>query len=142
MKKYVFLMLSSLTLFAAALAQGYEDIGSFKTPSNNIYCVAWRDKIAGSVEMQCELAQNTAKIPTQPKDCQLDWGNRFGMSERGKAERVCHGDTIQNPNYKTLAYGKVWKVAGFTCDVSTARLRCVNLDKRGFELAKASQKLF
>ncbi len=142
MKIITAVVVSSLAFFALAYAQGFEDIGSFKTPSNNIYCIAWRDKVANTAEMQCEMTEITAKIPANPKDCNLDYGYRFGMSQRGKAERGCYGDTIKNPNYKTLAYGKTWKAGGFTCDVTTARLRCVNLDKRGFELSKAVQKFF
>jgi hypothetical protein len=142
MKKMIALVVTSFVLFALTYAQGFEDIGSFKTPSNNIHCIAWRDKVAGKAELQCEMTEITAKIPATPKDCELDYGYRFGMSERGKAERGCYGDTIKNPNYKTLAYGKTWKSGGFTCDVTTARLRCTNLDKRGFELSKAVQKFF
>ena len=140
MKKLILVALSSL--LTLAYAQGFEDIGSFKTPSNNIYCIAFRDTRNNTAELQCEMSQITAKIPATPKDCDLDYGYRFGMSQRGSAERGCYGDTIKNPNYKTLAYGKIWKVGGFTCDVTVARLRCVNLDKRGFELSKAMQRFF
>ncbi len=142
MKKIMLAGISSFMLVALAYAQGYEEIGNFKTPSGNIHCMAWRDRLTNKASMQCEMSEITAKIPAKPKDCQLDYGYRFGIGERGKPERVCHGDTIKNPNYKTLAYGKTWQVTGFTCDVTTIRLRCINLEKHGFELSKAVQKFF
>jgi hypothetical protein len=132
-----FLIVSSLSF-----AQGWEDLGSFKTPSGNIYCIATRDTRTNTAGLECELKQNTAKLPPKPKDCQLDWGNRFYLAERGKSVRSCHGDTIQNQGYKTLSYGQRWSVSGFSCEVTTKRLRCENRDRRGFELSKAAQKSF
>ena len=142
MKKMILLISSLLALFALAFAQGFEDIGSFKTPSGNAFCIASRDTRTNTAFLTCQLTTITAKIPAKPKDCDLDWGYRFEMNERGKAARGCYGDTIANPNYKTLVYGKTWKVTGFTCDLTKARLRCVNLEKHGFELSKAIQKFF
>jgi hypothetical protein len=141
--KTILTVLSSLAaLFAVGYAQGFEDLGSFQTPSGNTFCIATRDTRNNTAYLQCELKENTAKILAQPKDCNLDWGNRFGLGMRGKAERECHGDTIQNPNYKKLEYGKSWQVTGFKCDLNKVRLRCMNLDKHGFEIAKAKQILF
>ena len=134
--------LLSHTLLGVVQAQGFEDIGSFQTASGNTYCIATRDTRTNTATLQCELRTNTAKLPAQPKDCDLDWGNRFIMSERGAANRECHGDTIQNPNSPKLEYGKRWSAGGFSCDLTKLRLRCVNRDKHGFELAKAQQKLF
>ncbi|MFN3265447.1 MAG: DUF6636 domain-containing protein [Deinococcales bacterium] len=130
-------------LFALGLvqAQGFEELGSFKTPSGNIYCLAYRDRLANKAELQCEVRTVTAKIPPKPKDCQLDWGQRFYLPERGAAERVCHGDTIVG-NYKVLGYGQTWRVGGFSCNSSTVRLRCVNRSGRGFELSRAVQRFF
>ena len=84
----------------------------------------------------------SAKIPAKPKDCEFDWGYRFSLSERGKATRACYSDVLYSPNMKRLEYGQTRKIAGFVCDLTTLRLRCINLDKRGFELSKATQKLF
>ena len=134
--------LLSHTFLGVVQAQGFEDIGSFQTASGNTYCIATRDTRTNTATLQCELRTNTAKLPAQPKDCDLDWGNRFIMSERGAASRECHGDTIQNPNYPKLEYGKRWSAGGFSCDLTKLRLRCVNRDKHGFELAKAQQKPF
>jgi hypothetical protein len=136
------ILTSSVLVLSVVNAQGFEELGSFQTPSGNIFCVADLDRIALISFLRCDLKENTAKIPARPQDCDLDWGNTFEMGDRGKAQRLCHGDTIQNPNYKRLEYGKKWRGGGFTCDVSKVRLRCVNRDKHGFELAKAAQGIF
>ncbi len=122
-------------------------LGTIITPTGNIYCEVYR--INGSInpalngtDLICEVAQSTAPIPPKPKNCDFDWGTRFGMGERGKAERACYSDVLFRPKMTRLEYGQTRKIAGFTCDLTKTRLRCVNLDKRGFELSKAKQKLF
>jgi hypothetical protein len=145
--KYSIAIVSSLAacigLFTAR-AQSLTDLGSFKSPSGNIFCIATKDNFSGktTVSLSCELVNSTAKLPPKPGDCELDWGKRFYMETRGQALRACHGDTIVNANYPTLAYGKLWQVGGFRCDITSARLRCVNLERHGFELSKARQRLF
>lgn len=138
------LICSSLAALSAVRAQSFTDLGSFKSPSGNIFCIASRDNFQGktTVSLSCELNQSSAKLPPKPSDCDLDWGKRFYMEARGKAIRGCHGDTIQNPTLPVLAYGKVWQVGGFRCDASVVRVRCVNLDRHGFELSKAQQRIF
>jgi hypothetical protein len=46
-----------------AMAEGDD---GFQTPSGNIHCL-----IYGEV-LQCEMSENTAKLPTKPKDCDSD----------------------------------------------------------------------
>ena len=125
-------------------AQSFTDLGSFKSPSGNIFCIATKDDFSGktTVSLSCELVVSSAKLPPKPSDCGLDWGKRFYVEARGKALRACYGDTIVNPNYPTLGYGQVWQVGGFRCDASPVRLRCANLERHGFELSKARQNLF
>ncbi|MCS7068949.1 MAG: hypothetical protein RMK51_12970 [Meiothermus sp.] len=131
-----------LTAFPPALAQGFFELGGFKTPSGNIHCFAYVDRLTQEAVLRCDLLQNEARIPAKPKDCPLDWGNAFGLSERGPAGRLCVGDTVADPRLPVLAYGKVWSEGGFRCDVTQARLRCINKDKRGFELSRSLQRLF
>lgn len=138
MKRCVVLAL----LLSTALAQGYFELGGFQTPSGNIHCVAYVDRLTQEAGLRCDLLKNQARPPAKPKDCELDWGNAFGLGERGKAQRLCVGDTVADPRLPVLAYGKVWSEGGFRCEVTPARLRCTNRDKRGFELARAAQKLF
>jgi hypothetical protein len=147
MKQLVFVSSLALVLAGAVHSQGtYTDLGAFKSPSGNIYCVASTDTFSGKpvTALQCEVMSVTAArspLP-KPKDCELDWGQRFALPQRGRAGMVCHGDTIANPSYPVLPYGKTWRVAGFACDATAARVRCMNADRHGFELARAKQTLF
>jgi hypothetical protein len=140
MKKFSRMLVSSLILFGVTQAQNFDPLGAFQTPSGNIFCDAYRDGKTST--LRCDLVTNNAKVPAKPKDCDLDWGNSFVISERGTAQRNCHGDTNINPNNKRLEYGQKWRAAGFTCDANTKRLRCINLDGHGFELAKSAQRFF
>jgi hypothetical protein len=130
-----------------------DELGTIITPSGNIFCRVFGaadpatlpktfDLKLNTTDLVCEVRGITAVIPAKPKDCEFDWGWRFALSERGKATRACYSDVLYSPSMKRLEYGQTRKIAGFTCDVTTARLRCVNLDKRGFELSRASQKFF
>jgi hypothetical protein len=111
----------------------------FKVPSGNIHCRANTD---GSFE--CEIQKNLAKLSPKPKDCDLDWGNRFGMSSAtGKAQRVCHGDTLGlNPKNPVLNYGKTWNGQGFFCISRRSGLTCQNDAGHGWILSKNKQQLF
>jgi hypothetical protein len=137
---------TSLTLTVLALGfsvQGQTPTqpvaNAFRTPSNNIYCIADGENNA----IRCDLASISSKaLLPQPKDCELDWGQAFGMAPRGKSYMICHGDTIVNTNYRLLAYGQTWKFAGFSCLSQRTGLRCTNRDQHGFELSKGKQRLF
>jgi hypothetical protein len=137
-----------LVLIAHGLGQATDGtLGTIITPTGNIYCEVYRlstsiNPALNGTGLTCEVAQSTAPIPPRAKDCEFDWGYRFGMGERGKAERACYSDVLFRPKMTRLEYGQTRKIAGFTCDLTKTRLRCVNLDKRGFELSKATQKLF
>jgi hypothetical protein len=139
-------LLTAMTLSSASFAaytglvQRTEDLGGFQTPSGNIHCAAYAEGTTSN--LRCDLVQNTARVPTRPADCELDWGDAFGMDNRGKAGRICHGDTVQNPKNPVLQYGKIWSAGDFRCDVTPARLRCVNGDRHGWEISRSKQTIF
>jgi hypothetical protein len=109
----------------------------FQVPSGNIHCGVSQSYL------DCEIGTSTAKLPAKPKDCNLDWGNRFGMSSTGKAQRSCHGDTIgRNPKNQVLEYGKTWRGEGFTCTSKSTGLTCKNKDGHGWTLSKSKQQFF
>jgi hypothetical protein len=140
--KTAFMTVLALTASALGFStqgQSNATANAFRTPSNNIYCIADGDNNA----IRCDLASISSKsLLLQPKDCGLDWGQAFGMAPKGKSYMICHGDTIVNTNYKLLAYGQTWKFAGFTCLSQRTGLRCTNRDQHGFELSKGKQRLF
>jgi hypothetical protein len=134
--------LMSIACAAPANAQaGYESIGSFQTPSGNIHCEAAFNGNRSAAELRCDMKNRAGRTPAKPKDCELDYGDSFGLSEPGAAERLCAGDTIMSPGFPVLAYGAVWNESGLRCDVTRRRLRCVNRRGRGFTLSTTRQQL-
>lgn len=122
------------TLAATASADG------FRTQSDNIHCMA--DVWDGTAELRCDIRNNAAAIPERPADCDLDWGNAFAVSgTRGRATRVCAGDTVMNPDYPVLGYGSTWEQHGFTCTSETSGVTCANGHGNGFFLSKKKQTL-
>ena len=121
-----------------SLAQNSER--GFQTPSGNVHCMIYA--IDGNWEIRCDILQTSNHPPARPADCQLDWGNAFFMTPTGRATRICHGDTVANPNYPKLAYGQTLSYQGFTCVSRTSGLRCTNKNGRGFELSRARQSIF
>lgn len=112
----------------------------FKTPSDNIHCVA--DKMNNLLQLRCDVIQNSAKPLPKPKDCELDWGNAFWMSDKEGPEPLCYGDTIYNPEYPIVKYGQTWQKWGFVCEITSKYVHCTNPKKHGFELSKSKQILF
>lgn len=111
----------------------------FQIPSGNIHCRA----NSSDNSFECEMQTNNAKLPPKPKDCDLDWGNRFRMPATGKASRSCHGDTLGlDPKNPVLGYNKTWRRNGFTCISKQTGLTCKNRDGRGWTLSKNKQQLF
>jgi hypothetical protein len=145
MKTKIACLLAATFIASPAFAQDFETISGFKTPSGNIHCLAFREKVGDEPyksHLRCDMSQNNAKIPPKPKTCEFDWGNYFGISAVGRARRECVSDSVAG-NYAVLPYGKKWVVKGaFSCNVTRSRLRCVNTSDRGFELSVNQQKLF
>jgi hypothetical protein len=131
----VAVIISSLPVVALK-AQG--ELSFFQTPSGNIHCMF----DAGERVLRCDLARFDGKLLPRPKDCELDWGNSFYLAARGKPGGVCHGDTVMAPSNPKLGYGTSWSKSGITCTSRQTGLRCVNLDRRGFELSRAAVKFF
>jgi hypothetical protein len=133
----VFLIFSSGLM--SLPSQSMTNSVGFQSPSKNIHCAGFID--AGGTSLRCDILQNNAVVPARPKDCNLDFGNAFNMTLKGKSVRLCYGDTVADA-YPVLQYGTTWKWAGFVCTSSTAGVRCTNLSGHGWQINKSSQTLF
>ena len=112
----------------------------FQTPSHNISCVIWTGDDAS---VRCDIGQMTPTYTQRPDDCDLDWGNAFGITADGmKGELICYGDAVYDPNVITLGYGEVIEQAGLKCRSERKGLTCKNGRGHGFFLSKAKQELF
>jgi hypothetical protein len=132
------LMLAVLLVSSLTWVKAQGSLSFFQTPSGNIHCMFDAEERV----LRCDIAQFNGKSLPRPKDCELDWGSSFYLGARGKPGGVCHGDTVQAPTNPKLEYGKSWSKAGITCVSRPTGLRCVNRDGRGFELSRATAKLF
>lgn len=135
---FFFLSFCFCLLFLPAFAEEFnKEFDGFKSPTGNIFCLIFESTL------RCDLLQNDATLPTRPKDCELDWGNAFGVGPQNqKAQRVCAGDTVANPEYPVLNYGKSISKAGFTCRSERTGMTCKNKFGRGFFLSHQKQTLF
>ena len=134
------LIISSLASSGTVQSQGdWQLTDGFLSPSGNIFCRVGNS----SGILMCEVRKSSAKPPPgRPTDCPVYWGKHFYIEARGKAVTLCWGENIPFGTVPVLPYGKVLQVGGTRCDMTTTRLRCVNLDKHGFELSRARQLLF
>ena len=138
-----------LIVSSLAVTAQREDVGSFtslldrfQSPSGNILCEvhAFEDESTPRISsLSCTISQSNAKLPPKTINCEVGY---FHMMARGKAIGDCTSANNFDPAIPVLPYGKVWQVGGFRCDATTVRVRCVNLDKHGFELSRARQILF
>jgi hypothetical protein len=113
----------------------------FRSPSGNIHCQYWKDEQGAS--LRCDMRAISNRLPPQPRDCDLDWGRAFEVTDKASpATRICHGDTVMNEALLVLAYGSEWWQGAFTCRSERSGVTCINGGGHGFELARASQRLF
>jgi hypothetical protein len=79
--------------------------------------------------------------PYLPDIGQLD--SFLALKRHGRSRLGERGD---DPGYGhkrvTLSYGDSWRRPGIRCTMRTSGLRCSNLDKHGFSLAKGRVKRF
>ena len=119
------------------------DVG-FKTPSGRIHCEAFPDDEGRTAILRCDITGPNQPRVRRPADCELDYGYAFELrSAKGaRASLICAGDTVADPKHRVLAYGGSWEYMGLRCEVTPARLRCLNASGHGFALSSRQQRLF
>lgn len=132
----------AVLVFALASPATAMELESFRTPSNNIHCMYIEDE--GRRSVQCEVLEMSNAEPALPKpaDCDLDWGSRFELGERGKSGMSCHGDTLASAESPMLAYGRSSHWGEISCRSAPSGLTCKNASGHGFSLSRAKQELF
>lgn len=137
-----FTLIASSVLVAAASAAAEGSMSTFRTPSGNIQCVLIEGD--GGTVVDCEMVSMTKFTLglKRPADCDLDWGNRFTLSARGRPSMVCYGDTLQGGQSLVLSYGEKIGAAALSCISQKSGLTCKNGSGRGFTLSKTRQRFF
>lgn len=111
---------------------------SFRSPTGNIHCMIFSGADAGA---RCDLASFTPSY-SRPHDCDLDWGFAFEVGVTGPGSPICAGDTVRQPNARTLKYGQSVTASGITCTSAQTGMTCVNRQGHGFTVARARQRAF
>jgi hypothetical protein len=119
-------VLAAVVLASAALSVAAPSPG-FRMPSGNVGCVA------GPGAMRCDILSGLRPEPRGR--CELDWTG-LTLSPTGRAQPACAGDTVFNPRFPVLAYGRTWTRAGFVCISRRTGLECRNRQRHGFVLAR------
>jgi len=113
----------------------------FRTPSGNIGCGYW--KFSGETAgFRCDIGSGLRPLPRPKTRCDADWGEAVSMAPHGRAGPGCISDTMRDPRYPALAYGKTWSHGGFTCRSETTGLTCRNLDGHGWFLSRERSRIF
>lgn len=116
-----------------------DDYIAFRSPTGNIHCAI----MTGYTSIvRCDLDQLTPSYRNRPHDCEQDWGNAFEVGPGGGGYLPCHGDTVSDPSAFTLGYGRSITLGPFTCTSRKTGMTCTNAQGHGFQIAKATQKVF
>lgn len=112
------------------------------TPSGNIHCFYVPAKPA---HLLCDIHQASYNVREQ-RGCMaragLDW-HGWELAAATRAQPVCTGGILYNSNkdkpvFTTLAYGKTWHFAAFTCTSRVAGLTCTTSKGHGIFISRES----
>jgi hypothetical protein len=133
------------TAFAALTpARAQDRTVMFRTPSNNIHCLALIEQDKTQPDgIVCDIS-NIAGKPLRPKpsDCEFDWGQRFALSARGGAGMECYSDWSGSDWSPILTYGSSLQIGTIVCTSTQQGLECRNAAGRGFFLSRNAQRIF
>lgn len=117
------------------------ELVGFRMPSNNIYCQLV--DVGKEQYLQCDMRETAKRAPARPHWSDREWGYAFKIAHADPSGvRICHGDTVQDPDLLTLDYGQVWRRGGYICKAETVGVTCINDSGHGFSLSRNSQSFF
>jgi Family of unknown function (DUF6636) len=118
---------------------------AFRSPSGNISCFRTPAGSGGAATLHCAIARADYAAALQRRcisRATLDWhGWELGAATKGSV--TCSGGILYNPGteqpaYRTLAYGTVWRHAPFTCWSRRTGVTCRNPRGHGLFVARES----
>jgi Family of unknown function (DUF6636) len=132
MRAFVLAALVAVALPGAAQPLGYH----FRTPSGNISC------FGESTFIRCDIARTSVKPPPKPRSCEFDWGNAFGLGQRGRGHRLCVSDSTFGAR-QVLNYGRTIRIGRrLSCTSRRIGLTCRNSAGHGFFLSRDAIRPF
>jgi Family of unknown function (DUF6636) len=143
------LVLAALACCLAAAAPATAaktPIPGVRTPSLNISCLYVPGPVPG---LHCDVRSASYRSALQQRcttRAGLDW-HGFELGRTTKGAVTCSGGILyspdtQRPVYHTLAYGKTWRHAGFTCSSARTGLTCRNAHGHGAFISRASWRVW
>jgi hypothetical protein len=104
-----------------------------RTPTGNIGC------FVSHAVLHCEIRS----AAYHPRCVDLDW-HGFELRARGRAQVTCAGGILydEKPVYRTLAYGRAWRVDTFTCISRRIGLTCRSRTGHGLFVSRQSYRLW
>jgi hypothetical protein len=133
------LILLAFPLIAADTVHAQSDPAGFQAPSGNISCLVFIESPQNSI--RCDIKVMDTR-PKRPADCDLEYGRAFQMNSKGRAERICYGDTLTDKPLAVVPYGEVWQRGGFSCKSEPTGVTCRNGEGHGFSLSRPKQEIF
>jgi uncharacterized protein DUF6636 len=137
---------AALAVTGAAAAK--TPLPGIRSPSGNISCFAVP---GGGGNLLCAIRSAGYSSALQarcmrPDGSGVDWhGFELGAAKRGQV--LCTGGILYNPGtqqprYATLAYGRAWRHAAFTCTSRTSGLTCTNRAGHGVFVSRESWRVW
>lgn len=106
----------------------------FASPTKNINCAMFEDGV------QCDVYEQSWKLPPRPEDCDLVWGSGVNLDASG-ASLACSSDPLLATD-EVLEYGSAVRVGRFVCGSDRAGMRCEDTSSgRGFIVSRSRYRL-
>jgi hypothetical protein len=105
---------------------GAEELGSFTTPSGNIFCALNLDQLPAG----CELREGAVPAPDVCADAPTPAVGRIEL-QGGRAVPVCNTDTIVQPGAPVLRYGQAAYTRDTACVSEEIGVTCVSRSGSG-----------
>ena len=93
-------------------------------------------RCAGADSLALSDRNRSKPRPKRPPNCDTDWAFGLTLSNVGRAEALCAGDTIWQRCKPVLEYGATWRKRGFICHSAVVGLTCRNTAGGGFFLSR------
>ena len=94
---------------------------------------------ASKALLRCDIF--TGLVPNPRTRCELDWTG-ISLAAARPASPTCAGDTVNDPSFKVLPYGRSWRKGGFVCFSETVGLLCLSASGHGFFLSRQAWHAF
>jgi hypothetical protein len=136
-----------IALCVPAQAAAKTPIPGVVSPSGNIRCLYVPGRPAANLLCSIGAAAYASELQNRCMSrASLDW-HGFELGATRKASTVCSGGILydvdrQQPVYKALAYGNVWRRGPFTCSSRVTGITCASRAGHGLFLSRASWRLW